>query len=326
MRKGLSTILYLFLGLPITLSALFCLAVKPWALDRAFYKRVIEDRRLYAALRSPDIARGVDARLEFGGFTFSGPALVTALQPRLPEKELTALGHAAIDQTFDALESGAQNRPDADLMLDMRPLKASLLAMTDAAAEAYVRALPVRDESPNPADLSFRPASIAPARMDAETRAALGKAATSIPDVVSNTLRIDAGIKGRSVKAAFDQATATLTGFAFALIAGLALLGGGGAVSVLSRAGSYLIPPSVLILVPGVILSMPWTVITRKAMPGMPAELARFLASDAGRAFHEYLGAVLGPMGRSFFVAGLVGLSLGAALKSLRRIFEPHEV
>jgi len=54
MRKVLANLLFIFLGLPLALSALMLISVRPWALDRDAYKRFVEDDRLYAALQAPD--------------------------------------------------------------------------------------------------------------------------------------------------------------------------------------------------------------------------------------------------------------------------------
>ncbi|MBL8966120.1 MAG: hypothetical protein JNG85_03865, partial [Spirochaetaceae bacterium] len=98
MRKAFSSLLYVFIGLPLAISALFCLSLKPWVLERDTYKRIVTDERLYAALRAPEAARSADARLEIEGAVFDGPALAAALQPRLPEAEIKALGTSAVDQ------------------------------------------------------------------------------------------------------------------------------------------------------------------------------------------------------------------------------------
>ncbi|MDP3179535.1 MAG: hypothetical protein Q8M76_16615, partial [Spirochaetaceae bacterium] len=63
MRKFLSTLLYVVLGLPLAMSALFLFAVRPWALDRELYKKIVTDDRLYAAIAAPELARGLPERL-----------------------------------------------------------------------------------------------------------------------------------------------------------------------------------------------------------------------------------------------------------------------
>ncbi|HOX47913.1 MAG TPA: hypothetical protein PLG14_01910 [Spirochaetales bacterium] len=324
MRKGFSTVLYLFIGLPLTLSALLCLSMKPWVLDRDFYKRFATDDRLYAALRSPEAAKGVEARLEVEGAVFSGPELVAAFQPRIPEAELKALGSSAVDQVFDALES--RGRAES-LLLDLKPLKAALSKSAPSAAADYAKAIPVRAEKAEAGDFSFRPEGSSVEATARKVGAAFQAAAAQIPDQAEEKeLRVDAGLPmGRSLKAAFDSTTLTLSLLSALLVAGLALMAGGGAGAVLSRAGSYLIPPSVLVLVPGILLSLPGNAIFGR-IGTLPPEAASFLSSEAGASLAAYLRAVLGQMSRGFFVTGLVGVSVGAALKALRRAFEPSEI
>ncbi|MBL8967565.1 MAG: hypothetical protein JNG85_11165, partial [Spirochaetaceae bacterium] len=222
----------------------------------------------------------------------------------------------------DALESRAGS---ADLVLDLSPLKAALRKAAPQAAADYAKALPVRAEKPAAGDFSFRPEGSSVAVMTEKTRAALLAAADKVPArVEEKNLRVQTDLpKGLSLKAGFDRATFTLTLLSAVLIAGLALMAGGGSAAVLSRAGSYLIPPSVLVLVPGILLALPGAPFLLKVLP---LEAGQALSGEAAASLRAYFGAVLGTMSRSFFVTGLVGVSLGAALKSFRRIFEPREI
>jgi hypothetical protein len=67
------------------------------------------------------------------------------------------------------------------------------------------------------------------------------------------------------------------------------------------------------------------------ALPGAPLtvlipESARLaIAPDFLSSLQGWLSGWLGQMSRSFFTVGLVGVSVGGLLASLRRIFEPRE-
>lgn len=320
MRRFLSGLLYLFLGLPVVLSGLLSLSVRPWAFDRGFYEKAIQDDRLWTALRSPGALKSVPDSVEIGGYLFSGPALYGAMQRRIPEAELKALGTKAVEDVIGSVESGKDAAP-----LDLRPLKSRIESEAPALVEDYLAAIP-SGQAASSTDLRTRPAGLPPALLATEGTEALRNAVATIPDYAQPHVRVQngalaLGAGGMEAKAILDR-VATTTGLAgAALLLGLGFLGGGGIGRSLARTGRYLILPSAIVLVAG----------TALALPGAPLvmQLASEHASKADPAFIKavggWLGSWLGVAARSFFVVGLSGLSIGGFLASIRRIVEPRE-
>lgn len=320
MRRALSGLLYVFLGLPVALSALLTLSVRPWALDRGFYDRAIEDERLWTALRSPEALKGAPESVEINGYLFSGPALYGAFQRHLPEAELKALGRGAVEDILGALETRRPPTP-----LDLRPLKARLSRDREALAADYFAALPAGTPSSD-SDLRTRAPTAAGTALVRSGSQALGSLVDAIPDEASPQIRVESGrslvvFGPESTKTVLDRLARDSALAGGALLLGLGFLGGGGVGRSLSRTGRFLILPSALVLAAGLALSIPGAPLFIQALEQIrPAPELGFLKSLGG-----WLGSWLGVAARSFFVVGLSGLSLGALLASLRRIFEPRE-
>jgi hypothetical protein len=328
MRKFLANVLYLFLGLPLALSALFLISARPWALDRETYKRFVEDDRLYAALQAPEMAVRAPATIELrsaGGtaVTLDGPALASAAQKDLPWPEIKSTASRAVDAALDAVEGKTQGERRE---FDLRPLKAALKARSPAVARDYLAVLAAAGRS---APAAEKPAVVA---------IALGSAIDTMPDAA----RIDAsslpaprgalrgmpiGILSRGTEglsqALLNRMTATTVALSALLLAGLGALGGTGLVSRLSRSGRYLLLPSIAVLGLGVVLAIPSGLILQNVLP---EEARAMIAGHAGAQLRAYLASALGPIARSFFITGLVGASVGGVLASAKRFAEPKEL
>ena len=317
MRRFLAGILYLFLGLPIALSGLLALSVRPWALDPGFYRRAIEDPRLWTALKSPEALKGAPESIEIGGYIFSGPALYGALQKHIPEAELKNLGGRAIDDIIGAVRSGR-----AAAALDLRPLKNGLSKESGAFAADYIRSLP-KGLPDSPTDLRVIPEGAAGIKTEGPAQAA-EKLIGSIPDTVTPHVEPERASQTRSLTVArggLDRMASSALGAGAVLLLGLGFLGGGGIGRSLSRSGRFLIIPSAIVLAAGLALSIPGAPLAMQIASHLPK------APEAGfvTALGSWLGSWLGVAARSFFVVGLSGVSIGALLVSLRRIFEPRE-
>jgi hypothetical protein len=329
MRKFLANLMYLFFGLPLALSALMLISVRPWALDRETYKRFVLDDRLYTALRAPEIAKEAPASVRVGPGDFAGPALVAAVQKNLPVDAVKKAGEGAIDAVMDAA-LGAKG-PDR-VSLDFRPLKAALKAAAPAVARDYVAALPTKDEAPSPTDFTYRSTSVG-AKAEASVLAkALAAPIDEIPDaqaveVSPPSSMPRAGILSRGTdaisQALLNRWTAITAAFSALLLGGLGVLGGSSAGARLSRAGKYVLIPSIFVLAIGAVIAIPGGLILQNLMP---REVADMLKGEAGTQLRAYLGSALGPIARGFFLTGLVGASLGGLLVSSKRIVEPKEI
>jgi hypothetical protein len=328
MRRFLANVLYLFIALPLTFSALMLLSARPWALDRATYKRIALDDRLYAALQAPEMASRAPESFELEAdgakLVLDGPALVATAQRDLPWPEIKATASRGVDAVMDAVQLGEGRAAE----LDLRPLKAALKAKTPAAARDYAAALAAETKAGTAARLSTeaRPELL---------QALLAREAARIPDSAridrpSPPARLPAlpiGIMSRAPEglsqALLNRMTATTAALSALLIAGLGALGGRNLVARLSRAGKYLLIPSIVVLGVGVALAIPGGLILQNILPG---DARTVVAGQGGAQLRAYFASALGPIAKSFFITGLVGASAGGVLLSSRRFGEPREL
>jgi hypothetical protein len=332
MRKALANLLFIFVGLPLTLSALFLAAARPWALDRDTYKRFVEDDRLYAALQAPEIAarapRSVELRPAGSGggaaIALDGPSLAAAAQKDLPWPAIRTAASGAVDAVLDSVEGRVPGPPE----LDLRTLKAALKRQAPALGRDYLAnaartgaTLPAAADSPS--ELSALLGAYVDALPDTATPGEPGQAAAIAARMPLGVLSRGPGAAGGLTQALLNRMTATTLAFSALALAALGALGGTGLASRLSRAGKYLLIPSVLVLVAGAVLAIPGGLILQGALP---EEARTMLIGTAGAQLRDYLASALGPIARTFFVTGLVGASLGGVLASARRYAEPKEL
>lgn len=328
MRKALSTILYIFFGLPLALSALMLLSVRPWALDRQTYKRFVLDDRLYTAIRAPEIAERSVKTITINGVKFDGPALISAAQKNLPVEAIKATGESAIDRFMDKVLMVSTG----PVSLDLTKLKSALKTSSPSAALDYVTALPVENRTPSTKDFSYRSSSVS----EKTAASALSKLLTeAVNNGIPDTTVLEAAsapsvpstiISGRErniSQALLDRTTIFTTFFSALLLVGLGILGGSGWGARFIRTGSYIIIPSVFVLGIGALVAIPGGLILQNLLP---VEVLGYVKGEAGAQLRAYLTSCLGPIAKSFFITGLIGVSLGALLISLNRIVEPKEL
>ena len=327
MKKFLANILFIFLGLPMALSALLLISVRPYALDRETYKRIVADDRLYTALQAPEAASQAPAEIKLMSATLDGPALVSAVQKNLPIAEIKSTASLAVDTILDGVEG---LKPIAGMQLDLKPLKAALKSRSPAAARDYLAALA--------ADGSGAQGGGA-APTSAELSLVFGKAVDAMPDAAKAPISVasrprlggpigvlSAGpaLNGVGItQALLNRMTATTAAMSVLLLAGLGALGGSGLVSRLSRAGRYLFLPSLVFLVGGALLSIPSGLIFQNLLAPSLQGLA---SGAAGSLIWAYFASAFGPIATSFFITGLVGVSLGGVLTQTKRMIEPKEL
>lgn len=320
MRKFLANVLYIFVGLPLALSALFLASARPWALDRETYKRFVTDDRLYAALQAPELAGRAPATIKLGPASFDGPSLTSAIQRNLPVPELKATGSRAIDAAIGAMESGARG---GTVELDLKQLKAALKAKSPAVARDYAAALSVRSGSaaaiPKPAELTLALSAAVDAVPD--TASSRSSSTSLLPRIGGPMGVLSRGPSDQGLsQALLNRMTATTAALSALVLAGLGALGGTNLASRLSRGGRYLLLPSIIVLAAGVALAIPGGLILQNVLSRDWQGLA------AGAQLRAYLASALGPIARSFFITGLVGASVGGVLSQAKRMAEPKEL
>lgn len=322
MRRLFANLAYLVLGLPLALSALALLAVRPVASDRDFYRRMVDDDRLYVVLADPEVAKAAPAVLQLGGADFDGRLLAAAVQRNLPKAEIKAFGDRLIDQAFEAGDASNTRA----IPVDLRPIKSALGARESAVASTYAAALPSRSGTAPASDLTWRPSSVSVPTEAASAAAALGRGVGALPDTVD--VGAAAGL-GRSTpalrlaRAGVGGGAVILAALSAILISGLAYIGADSARRRLTKAGRMVLWPSLLVLAGGALLSLPGQI---AASGLLPSGMRLFGTGATGSALAGYLAAILGGAAKGFFVTGLIGSSLGGLLISMRRLFEPREI
>ena len=323
MKKVASIILYILIGFPLLFTALFAISTRTWAFDRSAYVKVLTDDRLVEILRSPAMQKEVGETVEAGGISLNGPALVSALQKDPPVAELKALAAEAVNDGFDFYEGRTKGRQAS---LDLAPLKAAVASRSDALAAAYVAALPSKPGRPAEEDFSFRPQGL-PERLVSSRAAGLlrSRVASEVPDSLPwPPATLPAAIENDEAEVLtvgrIDTAIAGVALFAFLFAAGLVLLGEKQMHGRLSMAGAFLIAPSALILAASAFAAAAGLGIQRGLLPDAMRQMA---GSDGGAMLATYfLGSFLGtsgPVFRSLFTTGLVGVCMGGLLVSVRR-------
>jgi hypothetical protein len=327
MRRFLANVLYLFMALPLTFSALMLLSARPWALDRETYKRIALDDRLYAALQAPEMATRAPETIELESsgvaIVLDGSALVATAQKDLPWPEIKATASRGVDAAMDAVE-----RRGKAAELDLRPLKAALKAKIPAAARDYAAALAAEAKAGTAAKgaTEAKP-ELLQAALALETARIPDSAKIDRPSPPMRRPAMPIGLMSRGPEALsqalLNRMTATTVALSALLLAGLGALGGTNLVSRLSRAGKYLLIPSVVVLGIGVLLAIPGGLILQNVLP---EEARTMLAGQGGAQLRSYLASVLGPIAKSFFITGLIGASAGGVLLSTKRFSEPKEL
>jgi hypothetical protein len=326
MRRFPAIVLYVVFGLPLLLSALFAISVRSWAFDRSWYERVLTSDRLYELLRDPSFAKDAEEKMAVDGLTLHGPSLVAAAQKDMPVAELKALTKEAIDRGFDYAEGRTGGLPAT---LDLKPLKSAIASRSAAFAGDYVKGLPVEPKAPAQGDFSYRPQGLAPSvvadRAATELRA---RAAKMLPDSTAwppeeATRPKGSGPAWKLDLARLDASLAGLALFSLLVVAGLSLLGARGAVDRLSLAGSFILAPSVIVLLTGAFLATGGYMVQRGLIP---THIQGFASSGAAQALAAYFIGSLGGGTRSLFVTGLIGASLSVFLLSFRKWMRPEEV
>ncbi|MEN6364848.1 MAG: hypothetical protein ABFC81_07210 [Rectinema sp.] len=320
MRKFLSFVLYVCVGLPAALGALFTIGLGPRMLDRNFYKEALTDDRLYAAIASAKPGND-EGTTVFGGYTFDTGALYDAAKTALPPDEAKTLTRNAVDEAFDSVGPGGDNSID----LNLEALKKAAAVKLDAAAAAYVDALPLRDTAPGEGDVSFTRTGSSIASRRESAKRALGTALKTIPDTVSRTVSVDPDSSMRQM--ATPGSRLMRSPFLLALFATLAVglsaaMAGGTASRRIALSGKRLIVPSVIAMIAGGILYLPGGAFLKGIIP---PEATTAVSAETMTQLGSWFAHVFGPAARSLFLVGLSGASLGGMLIALRRVFEGRE-
>lgn len=323
MRKPAAIVLYVLIGFPLLFSALFAISTRTWAFDRAAYVKILTDDRLVEILRSPSMQKEVGETVEVGGISLNGPALVSALQKDPPVAELKALATEAVNDGFDFFEGRTKG---SQAGLDLAALKAAVTSRSKALAADYVAALPVKPGRPAETDFSYRPQGLSERLVSSRAADLLkSRVASEVPDSLpwppaDLPAAIENGEGEVLTVAKIDTGIAGVALFAFLFSAGLVLLGESRMHGRLSMAGAFITAPAALLLVTSAAAAAAGLGVQRGLLPDAMRQMA---GSDGGAMLATYfLGSFLGtsgPVFKSLFTTGLVGVCIGGLLTSVRR-------
>jgi hypothetical protein len=327
MRKFLAFVLALALAIPMLIGSLVMLSVKPWVLNRDFYKKSLTDDRLYASIDSL-LAIEEKGSVTLGGVSFDSAALRYALVKALPRADLKAFGSDAVDSAFNALES---KTPGKKVVLDYSKLKASLKRNAKPFVSAYAEKLPAGTATAfNPSDLSSIPQGMGKAKFEASALplvqqgidSGFKESSFSFPDFSS---AVESGpFKGNAVKAYSAAMFASLV-MAFVAWILCGMLWPKPWSSRLPFMGGVLIFSSLGILAIGVAGSL--LVNAQSVMHGLAFfDLPLKASADQLAPFKGYIASLAATMSKGFFITGIVAASVGACLVSMRWVAAAREI
>ncbi len=311
LRKLFAVLLILVLVLPLLHSALTLLSISGWVLKRSFYRELLGEQRLYAALLE-DARAAKDRPWELGeGMAWPGweglpaEAVAKALAQTVSAAYLRDQAVQEVDAFFAALEGSG-----AELSLDLRPLKHELaFASRQRFADALAEALPACRSGQDPLDPrtrlpACRPSGMSVQRASQLAQAALPAALQRVPDrypfLAEAHLAAWAGPLG-AVRPVWAAVILALVAAAFWI--GAAFLGGRNRAEVTAFLGWSLLPPALLTLACG--LAIRFAFLGRWLLP--------WSWSVSGELWLEgSLRAALQTISHGFLIAG--GVSLGLCL------------
>lgn len=325
MRKTLAKILFVFIFLPMSLGALALLSVSGWVLDKGFYKGIAANEKLYEAMGDKGYRELADGISREASIKMDPDALAAGLEASLPPSALAKTAGDFIDGVFAGIQA-----PGGLSALDFRPLKAALTAeRLDAFATAYVAAMPKGGSLPAGGvkaieDFSALPAGVKPADAVAAVDLKLAELVKEIPD--SSPIDRSARPSRFAVYSAdlpisadgLARAGWGMTGASIAVLLALALLAERRWLDRAVFAGKSLILPGAIIFFVGaagyLASGSNFAVELYKQIP--LAVGASSVSSVVVGTIQEAIKTATG----GFFWAGLITLSAGGFLASMRRL------
>ena len=334
LRRLLAVLLILVLVLPLLYSALTLFSISGWVLKRSFYREMLGEQKLYAALLA-EARANQDRAWEVGDWDplpgLDGPppeALAKALAQAVSAGYLRQQAVQALEAFFDVLE-GAGNR--AGLALDLRPLKRELGAGSrQLFADALAEALPPCRTGQDPLHPQSRLPACRPSGMSVERASqlvysALPAALQRVPDRYPLPEKaLTAAWVGPLDAARLGWAAVLLALVAAAFWIGAAFLGGRNRSEVTAFLGWSLLPPALLTLAAGLAVRFAflgrWLLPLRLRVLGDEPWSSRELAF----ALADALRAPLQTVSRGFLITGAVALGLSLGLIAWWRTIRPE--
>jgi hypothetical protein len=301
LRRFLSVILYVAMAFPLMLGGMALISVKPLVSDPASTKTLFPEDRLLAVLESPTIASLAPESITLGGQTLDGKAFLTAWQSTIPARLIISTTHDAIDSARSAFGSG-----QAYFQINAQPLSSALEAGAETFAETYVATLKAagRDTAKVTTQASAEDIAtlIAAAAAGQPESWSIGEAGSRF-EFPTRMGRLGAGLTGASLWLLFTGA-----GLCFASV----MISNDDWRRRLGMLGSRILVPSTIILVIGLG--------PRLIMPGGKFLLPNDIDTIQFPELLTYLKFLGSKLTEGFLVTGLVGLGVGTALATVKRV------
>lgn len=122
MRKVYALLITIAVFIPLTFAVMTLVSIRPWVLDRNFYKRLLDDNRLYEIQLNNGLPNAFTQDL-FATEQLPTQALNAALTEIITADYLRAQTLMAIDTAFDFTEG---HRSDVEPTFDITPIKRAL--------------------------------------------------------------------------------------------------------------------------------------------------------------------------------------------------------
>jgi hypothetical protein len=269
MRKLVALFIMICVFFPLAVTVLSLVSIRPWVLDRSFYERLVSDERIYEAAFIGEVPVRFN-RTVFNDVNQIPPeALHVALRTVVTPEYMREQAVSTVNQFFDFIEGRSTN---AEITLDISFLKAAIAGEHRVQfANALAGALPpcaVGQEPIAPNGRLVR--CIAP---DTLVNEAAEQVAGALPAAVENTpdhiVINDPVAFGQSWRSMdwfvgtavrFGLNASIVTMLLLLIVVGLvgAYLGGDDKREQLQWFGTALLVPSVLFMLMGLALTLPW--------------------------------------------------------------------
>lgn len=336
MRKAFG-ILLMLVGVPVMTASLFMIAVNSWALNKDFYKGIANDPDLYAFVKSGDFLIEKKDTMDLNGYTLDSNAAIKAMQAAFPESSFKMTANEIIDDVFERLENVKASSDD--MTFDLLPLKQDLSSKGTLVSDTYLENVPKSDKLTDPAlikaYIAKKDFSSIPSNLTKEAAIAIKATFETMIKEMPATYTVE----NSSIKADVDFKSATVTNLPNALA--------GASYSMLAFAlvwflvsgfiftrewderfifwGASVNISSVLVIVTGVVSMI---AINLPAVANFVREpmLNTWLASESGKHLMAFFSHSVGKIASGFFITGVVAMSLGFGLISMKWIGAKQEI
>lgn len=317
MRKLIALSILIIVFVPLAITAMSLISIRPWVLDRGFYERLVSDERLYDALIAGELPNQFNRSVFINADQLPLGALNLALREVVTPDYLRTQALNVVDEVFDFVDGQAEN---FEVGFDITPIKTALAGAGGVRfANALAAALPACESDQEPIPVGGRLVRCIAANSSVDTAAE--QIAGALPAVLQDTpdrirfndsinLRTDWGFmdwfRGANLRSWLDFSLFLLifTTLAAGLVS--AFLGGEDLRARLKWLSSSLFFPGSLFVLMGLVMAT--SLIAGPLRDGLNA--AQWSGIQYSESFREAVTVIITPLvqqiGTGFLVTGLV--------------------